>query len=117
MHLYRIAQEAVADAVRHGGARKINVHLSSNGSILEMRVDDDGTGLDPAAFAQGNGMGLRTDAVSRAGTWPTVTSRFPKGLVVAPQSAVHCESLNRTNPLWQPRRSSAEQLVSVLLVR
>jgi signal transduction histidine kinase len=46
--LTRIAREAVSNAVRHGGARKVSVHLS-NGDKISMRIVDNGTGFDPSA--------------------------------------------------------------------
>jgi signal transduction histidine kinase len=55
-HLYRIAQEAVNNALKHSGARKIAIELtrSQNGVVLNIR--DDGKGLD---FTRpSNGMGL-----------------------------------------------------------
>lgn len=60
MHLYRIAQEAVANAVRHGGARHIRISLNHTPDDLEMRIDDDGCGIKGGGWPQQEGMGLRT---------------------------------------------------------
>lgn len=60
MHLYRIAQEAVANAVRHGGAKQITIFLHITRSGLEMKIDDDGCGMNLGAPPGGDGMGLRT---------------------------------------------------------
>ncbi len=57
-HLFRIAQEAVRNAVRHGGARHIEVHLRARNQLLTLVVQDDGSGLPPVA-ARGSGLGLR----------------------------------------------------------
>ena len=57
-HLFRIAQEAVRNAVRHGGAKHIEVHLRARNQMLTLVVQDDGSGLPPAA-ARGTGLGLR----------------------------------------------------------
>lgn len=46
-HVFRIAQEAVANAVNHGGPRKINVELKIDLARLRLRVDDDGCGFEP----------------------------------------------------------------------
>ncbi|MGA2663134.1 MAG: PAS domain-containing protein [Verrucomicrobiota bacterium] len=56
-HLYRIAQEAVNNALKHSGARHIRIHLSrvEGGIVLEVR--DDGRGLGPSP-ARHSGMGL-----------------------------------------------------------
>jgi len=57
-HLYRIAQEAVGNAVKHGHAKNIviGLELSKAGKLL--RVIDDGTGLS-ALDGNTKGMGLR----------------------------------------------------------
>lgn len=56
-HLYRIAQEAIHNAIRHGGADKIHIHLKRNGRTATLRVTDDGVGI-ARAKAESNGMGL-----------------------------------------------------------
>jgi PAS domain S-box-containing protein len=56
LHLYRIAQESITNAMRHGHAHKVEVALSWSGDDLLLRIQDDGCGFtDPT---QG-GMGLR----------------------------------------------------------
>ena len=57
-HLYRIAQEAVRNAVRHGQARSIRLHLSSATAKVRLTVTDDGSGMPPGAV-DGTGMGLK----------------------------------------------------------
>jgi signal transduction histidine kinase len=57
-HLYRIAQEAVTNAVRHGKARHINICLDSADDETVLTVTDDGSGLSENARSN-NGMGLR----------------------------------------------------------
>ena len=56
-HLYRIAQEAIHNAIRHGGAHKIQIQLGRNGSRAVLRVRDDGLGISRTK-AEANGMGL-----------------------------------------------------------
>ena len=64
-HLYRIAQEAVSNAIRHGHARRIDICLRSLSSRTFLLIKDDGSGL-PEGAAQGPGLGLRIMAY-RAG--------------------------------------------------
>jgi len=45
--LLRIAQEAVANAVRHASASRIQLHLEHSGSDLTLRIVDDGRGFEP----------------------------------------------------------------------
>jgi signal transduction histidine kinase len=57
-HLYRIAQEAVGNAIKHGRANNIVIQLEVSDSGVLLRVLDDGTGLQPGK-TNGEGMGLR----------------------------------------------------------
>jgi PAS domain S-box-containing protein len=57
-HLYRIAQEAVRNAVRHGHARSIRLHLHGARAKVRLTVTDDGTGM-PADAVDAAGMGLK----------------------------------------------------------
>jgi PAS domain S-box-containing protein len=56
-HLYRIAQESLNNALRHGGGRKIVVSLRVTADHAVLRVADDGRGFNaPAARRQGLGL-------------------------------------------------------------
>jgi PAS domain S-box-containing protein len=57
-HLYRIAQEAVANALRHGRARQVLIGLEGDDQGLELRVCDDGVGI-AATGQRGPGLGLK----------------------------------------------------------
>jgi signal transduction histidine kinase len=59
-HLYRIAQEALSNAVRHAHANRIAVELRGCDGQLMLQIDDNGAGL-PKELPAG-GMGLRTMA-------------------------------------------------------
>jgi signal transduction histidine kinase len=58
IHLYRIAQEAVSNAIRHGRARSIVIALDAAGASIMLSVTDDGAGLPPGARNK-RGMGLQ----------------------------------------------------------
>jgi len=60
MHLYRIAQEAVANAVKHSGATEIRISMKLKGDWLELRVEDNGKGMPATGSMPSEGMGLRT---------------------------------------------------------
>jgi signal transduction histidine kinase len=49
--VFRIAQEAVHNALRHAHAKHIRVGLDARDGRLVLTVDDDGVGFDPAAAA------------------------------------------------------------------
>ena len=57
-HLYRIAEEATRNAVRHGHAARISLSLTSEPDALVMAVRDNGAGIRGPS-RQGKGLGLR----------------------------------------------------------
>ncbi|MCX5790419.1 MAG: PAS domain S-box protein, partial [Elusimicrobia bacterium] len=58
MNLYRIAQEAVSNAIRHGRARNIDIDLRAKSGGLILTVTDDGRGIEPEG-ARKRGLGLQ----------------------------------------------------------
>ena len=55
--LYRIAGEALRNAFRHAGARRIEVEIHYDTRRLRMRVRDDGKGIDPQVLSAGGRSG------------------------------------------------------------
>ena len=49
--LFRIAQEALGNALRHSGAGHVVVSLAARDSLVSIRVEDDGCGVDPEEAA------------------------------------------------------------------
>jgi len=66
VHIYRIAQEAVHNAVRHGKPQTVEILLSSDHGRATLEIQDDGCGI-PDGSARPRGMGLTTMQY-RAGT-------------------------------------------------
>jgi signal transduction histidine kinase len=60
MHLYRIAQEAISNAVKHSRATRIVMHLEEGPLGVTLAISDDGVGVPKKPG--GKGMGLRTMA-------------------------------------------------------
>jgi signal transduction histidine kinase len=60
MHLYRIAQEAVANAVKHGSPQHILIDLRITRDELILTIEDDGLGVELNSKVFTQGMGLRT---------------------------------------------------------
>lgn len=58
IHMYRIAQEAVSNAVKHGGATSVSIHLASSDRHIRLRVMDNGTGF-PEEWDSEGGLGVR----------------------------------------------------------
>ena len=57
-HLYRIAREAVNNAVRHSQASTVCIRLRDQANQIELSVEDDGAGLSPAKRKDATGLGL-----------------------------------------------------------
>ena len=83
-HLYRIAQEAVTNSVKHAGADAIQIQLSYQAGTIHLMVRDNGTGLKPEAELA-NGLGLRImkfRAGSIGGEF-SMHNEVPKGMTVS----------------------------------
>lgn len=63
---YRIAQEAMANAVRHAGAATVTIALDVRGAWLTVEVRDDGTGL-PSTIVEGVGSGSMRERATEVG--------------------------------------------------
>ena len=52
--VYAIAREAVRNAFRHAQARDIEADIRYSGSSFQLRIRDDGKGIDPQIVAEGH---------------------------------------------------------------
>jgi signal transduction histidine kinase len=78
MHFYRIAQEALGNAMKHGGADVIRIVLTASDDGLTLTVTDDGKGWEPDEATPG--MGLRTMTYRAQAIGATLEiSRGPEG--------------------------------------
>lgn len=57
-HLYRIAQEAITNSLKHAAPKKIGLSLSHQGPAIELAIEDAGRGL-PATKSKKGGMGMQ----------------------------------------------------------
>lgn len=83
IHLFRIAQQAVNNAVTHGRARSIGITLGYRKGRGTMSVEDDGVGIDERLHAH-DGIGLHTMAYRARliGASLEFARRAPHGTVV-----------------------------------
>jgi signal transduction histidine kinase len=58
IHLFRIAQEALSNALKHGRAKSVVIALEVSDGACSLRVSDDGVGFNPLP-GDGKGMGLK----------------------------------------------------------
>ena len=86
---YRVAQEALTNAVRHSGASCAELRARRTATEIVLEISDDGAGFDPSAATAGFGLlGMReraglargtVDIASPAGRGTCVTLTIPVG--------------------------------------
>jgi PAS domain S-box-containing protein len=91
IHLYRIAQEALNNAVKHGRANRITLSLRNDGSTVQLSVRDDGAGFSPPTEASGSGLHIMRYRAAMIGGVLSIDSHNGTGTVV---SCVVPENLN-----------------------
>lgn len=77
--LYRVAQEAVSNAVKHGCAGRVSVHLRGSPDRITMMVADNGVGFDVRAAHQGLGLISMRERVEQIGGSLQVSSEPGRG--------------------------------------
>ncbi|MGO9244506.1 MAG: ATP-binding protein [Verrucomicrobiia bacterium] len=82
-HLYRIAQEAIHNAIKHGQAKRIIVQLARTEAGTVLEIVDDGTGLpDPLPAQRGMGLRIMAHRATMIGGTLTVRRGSAGGTVV-----------------------------------
>lgn len=79
--VYRVAQEALTNAVRHSGAAHVEASLQQAGEGVELRVRDDGRGIGDAQ--EGAGMAGMRERALLVGAELAVDPAGPSGTVVS----------------------------------
>lgn len=60
INLYRVAQEAINNAVKHSRAQHLNIYLTCDQGIQRLAVSDDGIGFHPEHIESGQGLGMHS---------------------------------------------------------
>jgi signal transduction histidine kinase len=84
-HLFRIAQEAVNNALRHGKPSKVKLSLQHvSPTECELRIEDDGAGLKKTKGGQQSGIGVRVMdyRANLIGARLTIKAKPRRGVVV-----------------------------------
>jgi signal transduction histidine kinase len=80
--LFRIAQEALHNAVRHAGASAVSIEVRTSESEIELLLEDNGHGFDPTASPKGLGLTSIRERARLAGGDAVVRSRPGSGTTV-----------------------------------
>ena len=81
-NLYRIAQEAVRNAVRHSNATQISITVEAAGDIVSLRIKDDGNGIPPVRERKGLGLEIMRYRAFTIGGSLQIFSNTPRGTIV-----------------------------------
>jgi signal transduction histidine kinase len=84
-HLYRIAQEAVNNAVKHARAKAVKIRLAQDHGALRLEIADDGVGLPKGRSSTrggGLGLGVMRHRANAIGAELTITSKRGEGVTI-----------------------------------
>jgi signal transduction histidine kinase len=79
--LYRIAQEAVTNSIKHAVANHIDIRLAMNGSELYLSIVDDGVGFPDRPRSEGLGLHLMRHAAALSGGTFDIRRNGQKGTI------------------------------------
>jgi signal transduction histidine kinase len=85
--LYRIAQEALNNALKHAAATAVTVRLETKPQWIQLEVIDNGKGFDPAMLTQNRGIGVSSmqERTEKLGGALTLHSAPGQGVTVRVQ--------------------------------
>jgi PAS domain S-box-containing protein len=95
--LYRIAQEALRNVIKHSGSQRATVSLTGTEDTLQLRITDDGIGFDPAAVTEGLGLVSMRERLSLIGGTIAIDSRPSGGTRIDVRIPVPSSPDSRTN--------------------
>ncbi len=90
--LYRIAQEALHNIVKHAAAKQVRLDIRRDGADVLMSITDDGKGFDPASVPDGHlglaGMRARADRIGATFTCISTPGNGATVAVTVPRVAI-----------------------------
>jgi signal transduction histidine kinase len=111
--IYRIAQEAMTNALKHSGAESLTLELTERDGYVTVRIEDGGDGFDPEERGDGYGLlGMRErvellggvlGVASTPSSGTTVTARLP----VRRRPAADAADRSHASTTEAPRRSAS----------
>jgi len=82
-HLYRIAQEAVQNAIRHAQPTSVIIQLAADDGAITLTITDDGRGLPPRRLRRGLGLEIMRYRANTLGAQFTIGRGSERGTVVS----------------------------------
>lgn len=89
-HLYRIAQEAISNALRHGEAKHIEICFARAGERWRLSITDDGVGVPERRSSPGGGLGMRSMEYRAAVLGGVLEVRRATDAAPRPGTVVNC---------------------------
>jgi two-component system, LuxR family, sensor kinase FixL len=105
-HLYRITQEAISNAVKHGKADSVRITLVGSDDQMRLRIVDNGAGLAPdwnADGTEGIGVKIMNYRARLIGANLDISNNFKQGVVVT------CTLSSTTGAYTIPEKSGKEE--------
>ena len=85
---YRVAQEALSNAVKHSHSSRIELKLTNGGPTLCMQISDFGVGFDPEIQSNGLGLAAMQERLRMVGGTLRVDSRPGGGTQLVAEAAI-----------------------------
>jgi two-component system sensor histidine kinase UhpB len=102
--IYRIVQESLSNAVRHGTPSRVAITVKRTADDVLVTVEDDGQGFDPAEQKPGHGLAGMRERVTAMGGVLRILAREDGGVAVSARLPARIE---------QPAQTSARTAVPV----
>ncbi len=90
-HLFRIAQEGVANVLRHARANSLTITLEFVPGQIQLQLTDDGQGFDTQAIPQGYGLIGMRERTSSIGGICDISSEMDKGTTIRVTVPIHAQ--------------------------
>src|SRR5215469_5870484 len=90
---YRVAQEALNNAVKHSRSERVKVRLDSSQDRVRLQIRDFGVGFDPAIQADGLGLATMHERLRMVGGTLSIKSSAGKGTELRAEAGIRSEGL------------------------
>jgi PAS domain S-box-containing protein len=112
-HLYRIAQEALTNAARHGRATRVDIVLEASAQSFCLRISDDGVGFSLPLSSSGMGLKIMRYRAGMIGAKFEVGDNEPHGAVITVTSERPVPVRINSGPQGDVNDNSQQRLGSV----